>query len=230
MEMILLAGLLPCVILLFYIYKKDTVEKEPPKLLIKLLLLGCLSTIPAIILELIGGYILGAIGLGEGNMLYYLLENFLVVAVAEEASKRFMLRKATWNDPAFNYVFDGVVYAVFVSLGFAGLENIGYIAGFGMEVAVIRGLAAIPLHAICGVFMGHFYGLQKAYAMQGYQKEAAANKRLSLLIPVLIHGFYDFCASVQNETMTYVWLGFVVIIDIIAFIQIRNYSKGDKMF
>ena len=230
MEMILVAGLLPCVVLLFYIYRKDTVEKEPVGLLIKLLLLGCLSTIPAIILEMIGSYILSAIGLTEGSTLYYLIENFLIIAVAEEASKRYMLRKGSWNDPAFNYVFDGVVYAVFVSLGFAGLENVGYIAGFGMEVAVIRGLAAIPLHAICGVFMGHFYGLHKAYSKYGYAKEAAANKKLSLLVPVLIHGFYDFCASVQSETMSYVWLGFVIVMDVIAFIQIRNYSKNDKMF
>ena len=221
MEMILVAGLLPCVVLLFYIYRKDTVEKEPVGLLIKLLLLGCLSTIPAIILEMIGSYILSAIGLTEGSTLYYLIENFLIIAVAEEASKRYMLRKGSWNDPAFNYVFDGVVYAVFVSLGFAGLENVGYIAGFGMEVAVIRGLAAIPLHAICGVFMGHFYGLHKAYSKYGYAKEA---------VPVLIHGFYDFCASVQSETMSYVWLGFVIVMDVIAFIQIRNYSKNDKMF
>lgn len=228
--MILVAGLLPCVVLLFYIYRKDTVEKEPVGLLIKLLLLGCLSTIPAIILEMIGSYILSAIGLTEGSTLYYLIENFLIIAVAEEASKRYMLRKGSWNDPAFNYVFDGVVYAVFVSLGFAGLENVGYIAGFGMEVAVIRGLAAIPLHAICGVFMGHFYGLHKAYSKYGYAKEAAANKKLSLLVPVLIHGFYDFCASVQSETMSYVWLGFVIVMDVIAFIQIRNYSKNDKMF
>ena len=228
--MILVAGLLPCVVLLFYIYRKDTVEKEPVGLLIKLLLLGCLSTIPAIILEMIGSYILSAIGLTEGSTLYYLIENFLIIAVAEEASKRYMLRKGSWNDPAFNYVFDGVVYAVFVSLGFAGLENVGYIAGFGMEVAVIRGLAAIPLHAICGVFMGHFYGLHKAYSKYGYAKEAAANKKLSLLVPVLIHGFYDFCASVQSETMSYVWLGFVVVMDVISFIQIRNYSKNDKMF
>ena len=230
MEMILVAGLLPCVVLLFYIYRKDTVEKEPVGLLIKLLLLGCLSTIPAIILEMIGSYILSAIGLTEGSTLYYLIENFLIIAVAEEASKRYMLRKGSWNDPAFNYVFDGVVYAVFVSLGFAGLENVGYIAGFGMEVAVIRGLAAIPLHAICGVFMGHFYGLHKAYSKYGYAKEAAANKKLSLLVPVLIHGFYDFCASVQSETMSYVWLGFVIVMDVISFIQIRNYSKNDKMF
>ena len=230
MEMILVAGLLPCVVLLFYIYRKDTVEKEPVGLLIKLLLLGCLSTIPAIILEMIGSYILSAIGLTEGSTLYYLIENFLIIAVAEEASKRYMLRKGSWNDPAFNYFFDGVVYAVFVSLGFAGLENVGYIAGFGMEVAVIRGLAAIPLHAICGVFMGHFYGLHKAYSKYGYAKEAAANKKLSLLVPVLIHGFYDFCASVQSETMSYVWLGFVIVMDVIAFIQIRNYSKNDKMF
>ena len=118
MRIVLIAALLPCVVLGYYIFRKDKVESEPSGLLVKLFLLGCLSTIPAVILESIGMYILGAIGL-TGTLLV-VIENFLVVGVAEEFSKRFMLRIGSWNDPAFNYLFDGVVYGVFVALGFAG--------------------------------------------------------------------------------------------------------------
>ncbi len=226
MTTILVAALLPCVILLFYIFKKDKIEPEPAGLLTKLFFLGCLSTIPAIILEYAGAYALAALGI-TGGMPYFLIENFLVIALAEEASKRFMLRKGSWNDPNFNFVFDGVVYGAFVSIGFAALENVGYIMGFGLEVAVIRGVAAIPLHCICGVFMGHFYGLQKICTKYGYVQKAKTNKTLSLLVPVLIHGFYDFCASVESETLTYVWLIFVIVMDIIAIRSINRYSRED---
>ena len=225
--MVLIAGLLPCAVLLYKIYKNDKIEKEPAGLLVKLLFLGCLSTIPAMILEIAGSNILAYLGVSDTSILYFFLENFLVVAVAEEGSKRFMLRLGSWNHPAFNYLFDGVVYGVFVSLGFAGLENIGYISGFGMEVAVIRGLAAIPLHAICGVFMGHYYGLEKGYSKYGYPEAAKKARMLSLLVPVLIHGFYDFCASIQSEALTYVWLAFVVVMDIIAIRKINIYSRQD---
>lgn len=230
MTQVLIAGLLPCVVLMFYIYKKDAIEKEPAGLLVKLLVFGALSTIPAIVLELVGGNILTGLGFSTSSMVYYIVENFLVIGVAEEFSKRFMLRLGSWNDPNFNYIFDGVVYGVFVSLGFAGLENIGYIAGFGMEVAVIRGLAAIPLHAICGVFMGHFYGLWKANEKHGYYAAARKAKTLSLVIPVLIHGFYDFCASVDSDVLTYAWLIFVILMDVVAIRMIKQYAAEDQGF
>lgn len=227
MTMILIAGLLPCVILLRYINKKDAIEKEPPGLLIKLILLGCLSTIPAMILEMVGTNILSMIGLDESGYLFILIENFLIVALAEEGCKKFMLRKGSWNNPAFNYVFDGVVYGVCVALGFAGLENVLYISGFGMEVAMVRGLAAVPLHAICGVFMGHFYGLEKKYIASGMTGLAKNVRTLSMVIPVLIHGFYDFAASIGSDAFAYIWLGFVVIVDIIAISAVRQYSSTD---
>ena len=220
MTMVLVAGVVPCVVLLWYINKKDKIEKEPAGLLAKLILLGCLSTIPAMILEMVGTNILTAIGLEETSYLFILIENFLVVALAEEGCKKFMLRKGSWKNPAFNYVFDGVVYGVCVALGFAGLENVLYISGFGMEVAVIRGLAAVPLHAICGVFMGHFTG------MTGLAKNM---RTLSIVIPVVIHGFYDFAASIGSDVFTYIWLGFVIIVDIFAINAIRQYSNTDTI-
>ena len=224
---LLAIALLPCAFLMYKIYEADKIEKEPTGLLIKLLFLGCLSTIPAMILEMVWTNLLTGIGMDPNSVLFILIENFLVVAVAEEGSKKVLLRLGSWNDPAFNYVFDGVVYAVCVSLGFAGLENVLYISGFGMDVALIRGLAAVPLHCICGVFMGHLYGLEKTYTVRGMVNEAKNAKLMSMLIPVLIHGFYDFAASMGSEMFLYLWLIFVVVIDIVAIRSIKKYSSYD---
>lgn len=228
MTMVLVTGLLPVAVLLFYIYSHDKIEKEPPGLLIKLLFFGCLSCIPAVILETVWTNFLQGIGLNPYSVIYLLIENFLVVALAEEGSKRVLLKLGSWNNPAFNYVFDGVVYAVCVSLGFAGLENVLYISGFGMDVAVVRGLAAVPLHCICGVFMGHYYGLEKTYVVRGMVNEAKNAKVMGLLIPILIHGFYDFAASIGSDTFVYIWLVFVVVMDIVAIRSIKKYSRLDS--
>lgn len=227
MNAILIAALLPCVVLLYYIYKKDRIEKEPTGLLIKLFIFGCISTIPAIALEVVGTNVLTAIGLNQSSILFIFIENFLVVGFAEEFSKRFMLKLGSWNDPNFNYLFDGIVYAVFVSVGFAALENVGYIMSFGLEVAPIRGLAAIPLHAICGMFMGHSYGLAKYFERCGDYARSKSAMKTSLVVPVLIHGFYDFCASIDSEMMGYIWLIFVVVVDILAIRAVKRYAESD---
>ena len=96
-----------------------------------------------------------------------------------------------------------------------------------MDVALIRGLAAVPLHCICGVFMGHLYGLEKTYTVRGMVNEAKNAKLMSMLIPVLIHGFYDFAASMGSEMFLYLWLIFVVVIDIVAIRSIKKYSSYD---
>ena len=99
MSMVLVAGLVPCVVLLWYINKKDSIEKEPTGLLVKLIFLGCLSTIPAMVLELVGTNILTSIGMDETSYLYIFVENFFIVALAEEGCKKLMLRLGSWKNP-----------------------------------------------------------------------------------------------------------------------------------
>ncbi len=230
MTIVVAAGLLPAIILLIYVYKMDRVEKEPVGLILKLVIFGAICTVPAGILERI--FMPAAEQLlpqPEYALESSLVSNFIIVAIAEEGCKHFALRRSTWNNREFNCLYDGVVYAAAVSLGFAGLENLMYIFGFGLSVAPVRALTAIPLHAITGIFMGHYYGMARYYARYGRTGRSRAYKFLSMLIPVFIHGLYDFLADVQGEGPgKWCFLLFVVILDIIALLSVRRYSREDS--
>ena len=52
--------------------------------------------------------------------------------------------------------------------------------------------------------------------------------RLSLLVPVLIHGFYDFAAMAGNGSVAVGFLLFIVALDIIAISAVRRYSRTDQ--
>jgi len=191
MDTLLALAVLPAAALLYYVWKKDPVEKEPTRLLVVLLLCGVASTIPAIVLEHAGTYLFldGWQGTTTG---FLLTENFLVVALVEELCKYFFLRWKTWNDPAFDYVFDAIVYAVFVSLGFAIAENISYVLEYGFGTAVMRAFTAIPGHCVFAVFMGYFYGEAKYAAVQGRTGSSLLLRVAALAAPVVCHGAYDF--------------------------------------
>jgi len=139
----LLAALVPALFLMRYIYRKDTIEKEPKGMLVGLVFLGVAAAVVAVILETLGLSLLSRF-LEEGDPAHTIVMAFLVVAVVEEGVKFLFLLWRTWRDPNFNFRFDGIVYAVFVSLGFAAFENISYLMGYGWTTALARALLAIP--------------------------------------------------------------------------------------
>ena len=214
-DLLLAIAVLPAVYLLYSIYKLDPVEKEPAKLLVRLLVLGALACVPAIALESLGTtYLMG--GMPASSIPALLLENFIVIALAEELCKYVMLRLATWKHAAFDYVFDGIVYAVFVSLGFAILENIGYVMQFGMGTGIMRAFTAIPGHAVFGVYMGTFYGLAKRAQGLGNRSWAAGLSICAVVVPMICHGFYDFTASIDSYGALIAFFIFLAIIVVVA--------------
>ncbi len=222
---LLAAAVLPAIFLLTRVYRMDTIEKEPWPILRKLLLWGALSGIPAALVEsLLTGVVQSVFT--EGTVAYNLVFGFVVAALVEESFKFFFLYKFTFKSPAFNYRFDGVVYAVFVSMGFAILENILYVFQGGLGVAATRALLALPLHAACGVYMGISYGQQKVQSL--YKPASGLSVALACLVtPVLIHGFYDFCAFMQTDIFTIVFIVFVIIVFIITLKQLKKASRED---
>ena len=221
------AAVIPAVWLMIRVYRADRLEKEPARLLIRLVILGVIATALAGVTEQAGDMLLMSI-FPEENILYNFLLDFVVVAVSEEGFKYLLLKKRTWRNPEFNCEFDGVVYAVFVSLGFALWENIFYVLSYGFANAVARAVTAIPGHASFGVFMGVWYGAAKRYDMAGFAEESKRARQRALWIPVLLHGTYDFIATYENEWMSLVFLVFVIWMFRTALKLVKKTSAADS--
>ena len=227
MIILLAAAVLPAAFLLYRVYQMDAIEKEPWAILRKLLLWGALSGIPAALVEsLLTGVVQNL--LEEGTLLYNFVFGFIVAALVEESFKFFFLYKFTFKSPHFNYRFDGVVYAVFVSMGFAILENVLYVFQGGLGVAISRALLALPLHAACGVYMGIAYGQQKVNSL--YKPASFGSvARACLPVPILIHGFYDACAFSAEKYPIFllVFVVFVILVFIFTLRQLKKASQTD---
>jgi RsiW-degrading membrane proteinase PrsW (M82 family) len=220
------AAVIPALLLMKYIYNKDTVEKEPGYLLKALVIGGVLATLLSIILET-GGTMLLNTGIRPNSPVYVILLAFLVVAAAEEGTKLYFLKRRSWNDPNFTHLFDGVVYSAFVSLGFAAFENIQYVFTYGIGVILVRALFAIPGHLGFSVFMGIFYGRAKRCEVRGDRAGCRKNLLAAYLSAVFLHGFYDSCAMIDSPASTAVFYGFVIIMYIVVYRLIRDNSTHD---
>lgn len=224
---LILAAVIPAVFLMIKVYRADRMEKESGYLLRQLVIAGILSTIIALIEEKIGEWILSCF-VPENTLLYQIILYFVIVAIAEESSKYFFLKKRTWNNPEFNCQYDGVVYAVFVSLGFALWENINYVLSYGFSTAIVRAITAIPGHACFGVFMGVFYGLARKQYNHGKKFSSKIFRIFSVVLPVLLHGSYDFIASMENTMGGLYFVAFVIILFALSFGLVNISSKNDK--
>jgi RsiW-degrading membrane proteinase PrsW (M82 family) len=225
---LIFAAILPSLILMFIIWKEDTIEKESPQILTKLFFLGVAAAFAAMVAEMIlSGIMLHF--LEEGSVPYTLVDSFLVVAVWEEFFKFFFCYKLTWKSPEFNYRFDGVVYMVFTSLGFAAMENVLYLFSFGAGILPMRALFSIPAHMGFAVFMGTCYGTAKIYDAYGSPGQARMHLIIGYVIAVLLHGFYDTAATFDSSLWLMIFFIFVVVMDILVIRQIKTDSKNDRL-
>lgn len=221
------AAVIPAIILLVKVYRADRLEKEPVALIVSLVGFGIMATLVALVCEQLGERILTSF-FPEGSMGYNIIMYFGIVAFSEEGAKYLLLKRRTWYSPEFNCQFDGVVYGVSVSLGFALWENLGYTAMYGMSTALLRAVTAVPGHACFGVFMGVWYGLAKRLHGQGRGSASKLCRVLALLLPAFLHGCYDFIATMESMHYGWLFVGFVAILFLIAFLLVKRQSKHDR--
>lgn len=225
MGMLFWLAAIPPLFLLYKVYQMDSIEREPVKLIVALMAAGGVTTLVAGALE----SVFSVLYTWTPNVyISGFIQYFIVVAIAEEGVKYLALRKLSWNHPAFDYTFDGVVYAVAVSLGFALVENIMYVGMFGPGTALVRAFTAIVLHGICGIFLGIYYGMAKKHAAAGDEKGASALIKRGFLIAVLTHGMYDFCASMGTEIWTTIFFAFLCFLYIISYRKIKAFQQQDS--
>ncbi len=200
---LLIVSVAPIAIILFYIYYRDKYEKEPLGLLIKGLIAGMLIVIPILFAEKLVDSLLPSIF--NGDIGYAFGNAFLVAALCEEAFKLLAIYILVWKNPNFNERFDGIVYAVFVSLGFALVENIMYVFTHGMGTGFSRAFTAVPAHAMFGIMMGYYLGLSK-FSTQ----KRSSYFVLAFFIPFFFHGVYDFILMVNIPWVLILFFPFLI--------------------
>ena len=231
-------AILPAVVLMVYIYIQDTHEKEPIGLLLTIFFLGVLSALPAIILEKLADIVIN-VTFGGTKLLYYAMTAFFGVAIIEEGVKFLAAYLMTWRNKHFNYKFDGIVYCLFGSMGFAAIENVLYLVVENMfsdyqsvlSMGIQRGFLAIPCHAMCGIFMGYYYGNAKYEKSYGRRSACRKNLFTGFMVACSLHAFYDFCLFTEMGLFLVLFFIFVVVADIYTFIKVLKAKKEDqKMF
>ncbi len=252
------AALLPAVLLCIYVFKKDRAEKEPWWLLLMLVFSGIIICFPVAAVsewlrraetefflpfttELDGGIYLD----GWLFDLYTVVDKFIAVAMVEEGFKWLVLLAFTKKNKHFNSLFDGIIYSVFISLGFAGFENLLYTFKFGMETALVRTVTAVPIHLFCGVSMGYYltwyYIKNEAKKHERRLAELGAvfenNKHISarrffvmsVVMPSMAHGFYNYSYSINKAWSTAVFCIFLAFLYAFCMGRVKRMSNGDML-
>ncbi len=191
----------PSVLIIIYILKFDRYRKEPVGLLIKLFVVGMITVIPAIIFESLITMVFGEPYTVEGIILYAVFG----VALVEEGVKFCGAKWFSYRNKAYDELYDGIIYCVMVSLGFATVENILYVAQYGMQTAVLRALTAVPAHAVFAVLMGYFLSLGKFI-----DRSRGFYRFCSIAAPVLAHGIYDAILFLQFDWMLFIFVPFII--------------------
>ena len=229
-EVLLAIALIPPIFLLFLIWKVDKLEHEPVKMILIVLGLGAVCAGLALVLEIAVDKPIAA-AFNNNPAMWLVVDNFVGVALMEEISKMLVVMLVVWRHSQFNCRFDGIVYGVAASLGFAALENVKYTLAYGFQTGMIRAFTAIPGHFIFGVFMGAMIGMAKCAKYDGKHGKKNLLLFLAILLPTLIHGYYDYLLSVPGvlyiDTTT-LWIGYLIAIMIAATIVILRRAKHDR--
>lgn len=252
------AALIPALLLCWYIYLKDRMEKEPIGLLAILFVVGAVAYIPAIYSEnaLIGlfdklfaskiTYSLTGVATFSSDGVFAAHSavcGFIGVALVEEGVKWLLLYFITRKNKNFDHLFDGVVYAVFLSLGFAAVENVRFAVMDGWDTFLLRSLTSVPGHMTFGVLMGFCYTMWHMYMIaKQCEKELAAEGSItvqkayrsgpwlaiSFVLPFFVHGCYSFLRFFTSDVMTIIFYVFIVVLYILCFVGVHFLSKADS--
>jgi len=218
-------SVLPVVLIGLYIYKKDK-QKEPKRLLVKLFLGGLTSCFLVLIISsLLNIFPIFSAEPEDLNLIELIINVFIGVALVEEFCKWIMAYKISYNDKNFDEFYDAILYCVFVALGFACFENLLYVYERGITTGIARALLAVPGHACDGILMGYYLGLSKISALNNRNDLKTKNLILSILVPTITHGIYDYCLFAQNIIFIIIFFIFVIGMYIYVLKKVKKVSS-----
>ena len=252
-----LLAFIPALLLCIYVYIKDKVEKEPLWLLFLLFALGALICLPVKLgqEQLVGlidrafdGKVTFSVsGIAEYDppnlkYLHDALCGFFGAALIEEGVKWLTVFFVTRKNKNFDCLFDGVVYHVFLSLGFALCDSVVRAVNEGGDTLLLRAVTTVPAHLLFGVVSGFFYTLWKTFSVASEKEDALIAKGklrvkkikkaplllcLSLLVPVAVHGIYGFADIDGGKQLRFIYYVTVILLWALCFVITRALSKRD---
>ncbi|MCT8138865.1 intramembrane metalloprotease PrsW [Anaerobacillus sp. CMMVII] len=209
---IIFASLAPSLSLLCFFYLKDKYNSEPLGMVLRSFIFGVLLVFPVLVIQ----YAFKE----EGLLLTPISQAFISAGLFEEFFKWFILFYIAYKHAEFNQHYDGIVYGVSVSLGFATMENVFYLLAYGVDQAFVRALLPVSSHALFGVIMGYYLGKAKF----SHQKQRRKLLVLSFIIPWLLHGTYDYILYVQRYWV-YMMLPFMIFLWWLALKKVKLANK-----
>lgn len=209
-----------------YIYLRDK-DKEPFGLLFKLFLGGIGSCICVIFLSMILSRIFPILQMNVYYLNFFdlIIYVFIFIAFLEEFCKWFFVYRISYCNVNFDRLYDMIVYSVFVSLGFACIENILYVFEKGFLVGVVRAILAVPGHACDGVFMGYHLGMSKYHFLHGNKEKSRKSLILSIVVPSILHGIYDFCLFSRMLLFFIIFVIFIITLFVLTMKKIKTVSS-----
>lgn len=179
MFILLTVAIAPGLALFSYFYLRKQIAKEPSLTLFHTFLYGAIMTFPILFIQHV---------FDEENIFSNVfLRKVVFTSGLEEFFKWLILLLAIYRHVEFEDAYDGILYGVSISLGFATVENILYLLTFGTDIAFLRALLPVSGHALFGVVLGYYFGRAKF--------AAEANKRkllfVAFLAPYSLHFLYN---------------------------------------
>ena len=200
-------SIIPSIIIAFIIYLSDKKEKEPLGKIIKAYILGIISV--SLVLWLSKTLNIEAIDTENSSRLNIFIYAFFMIAVVEELAKWLCSYLSVKNNSDYNYMYDGIVYFAYVALGFATVENGLYAMAGDMETVFIRAITTVPSHVAFGIVSGYYFSIYRRELYKNKKMNAYRNLALSLYVPIILHGFYDYCLLLNNYIFFITYIVFV---------------------
>ena len=196
MFVLLSVSIAPALALFSFFYLRNQMATEPRRTLVHTFIYGAILTFPILFLQYI---------LKEEQIIQNLMvQDVFFSGVVEEFFKWFILMIAIYHHIEFDDPYDGILYGVSISLGFATVEIILYMLSFGVDTAFMRALMPVSSHALFGVVMGYYLGRAKFE-----KKDLSMQYRLlALFAPIILHVIYNFIFTIEGK-WTYIIIPFM---------------------
>lgn len=192
---------------------------DPLALVIRTFLFGLLAALPILFVESLIG---GPRGPALASFQDILVTSFVVAGLVEETGKYLVVRLSLGDSPYLDEPLRGLVYSAAAALGFASIENVGYMLGLGVEVIAPRAILSTLGHVAFSALWG--YGLGADRLARAESRPVRGFAILGLVASIAAHGLYDVGAFMGRPEILGATFIATIIICLLLFVRANRTS------